>query len=172
MNPASSRSSAAGWAAVCLAATLAGCAGLRFGPPSLPPGTTVAEAIRTMGRPTAEYRLPDSLRRLEYWGGSFGKSTYMLDFDANDRLVGMEQVLTERNFYALPAGITQDELLARMGPPSSTFAIPRQHIRVWNYRYDTNDCLWFQVSIGDDGRVAETTRGIDPSCDPPNDPRP
>lgn len=161
------------WALLALSASLLGCAGLRFGPPSLPLGTTLAEATRVLGRPTAEHPLPGGARRLEYWGGTFAKSTYMVDFDADGRLVGMEQVLTEANFYALPAGITRDELRARMGPPVSTFSIGRQGIQVWNYRYETNDCLWFQVSIRDaDGRVAETTRGMDPACDMPNDPRP
>ena len=154
------------------ASLLAGCAGFALGPPALAPGTPIAEATRTLGPPTAQFALADGGRRLEYWGGSFAKSTWMVDFDAGGRFVSMEQVLTEANFYALPAGITRDELRARMGPPVSTFPIGRQGIQVWNYRYQTNDCLWFQVSIRDaDGRVAETTRGIDPSCDAPSDPR-
>lgn len=173
MTPVSPPSSYPRLASLALALGLCGCAGMSFGPPSLPPGTTVAEATRVLGRPTAEHQLPGGVRRLEYWGGTFAKSTYMVDFDAGGRLVAMEQVLTEANFYALPAGITRDELRARMGPPASTFAIRRQGIQVWNYRYQTNDCLWFQVSIRDaDGRVAETTRGMDPACDMPNDPRP
>ena len=158
---------------VALAASLlAGCAGFALGPPAMAPGTPIAEATRTLGPPTAQFALVGGGRRLEYWGGSFAKSTWMVDFDAAGRLVSMEQVLTEANFYALPAGITRDEWRARMGPPVSTFPIGRQGIQVWNYRYQTNDCLWFQVSIRDaDGRVAETTRGIDPSCDAPSDPR-
>ena len=154
------------------ASLLAGCAGFALGPPDMAPGTSIAEATRTLGPPTAQFALAGDGRRLEYWGGSFAKSTWMVDFDAGGRLVSMEQVLTEANFYALPAGITRDELRSRMGPPVSTFPIGRQGIQVWNYRYQTNDCMWFQVSIRDaDGRVAETTRGIDPSCDAPSDPR-
>ena len=155
-----------------LAAGIAGCAGVRFGMPTLPPGTPIAEATRVLGPPTREHRLTGGVRRLEFWGGSFGKTTWMVDFDPSGRLPAMEQVRTEANFYAIPPGIGRAELLARVGPPSSTFAIPRQGIQVWNYRYETNDCLWFQVSIRDaDGRVGETTRGIDPSCDAPNDAR-
>lgn len=160
-------------AALAGAAFLAGCAGFALGPPSsLPPGTPLAEATRVLGPPTREHLLPGGVRRLEYWGGNFARNTYMVDFDANDRLLQMEQVLTEANFYAIPPGITRDELLARMGPPVSTFPIGRQGIQVWNYRYQTNDCLWFQVAIRDsDGRVADTTRGMDPVCDAPNDAR-
>ena len=150
----------------------AGCAGLAFGPPALEPGTTLDQAIAKLGPPTGRHRIADGATRLEYWGGNYAKATWMIDFDAAGRLVAANQVLTEANFYALPAGITREELRVRMGPPMSTFAIPRQHIQVWNYRYQTNDCLWFQVSIRDaDGRVGETTRGIDPSCDAPNDAR-
>ncbi len=154
------------WAAVALAFGLVGCAGFAFGPPRLAPGTSIAEATRALGPPTAQFDLDGGGRRLEYWGGSFAKATYMVDFDSSGRLVSLEQVLTEANFYALPAGIAREELRARVGPPVSTFSIGRQGIQVWNYRYQTNDCLWFQVSIRDaDGRVAETTRGIDPACD-------
>ncbi|MEO7150552.1 MAG: hypothetical protein ABIX46_02400 [Burkholderiaceae bacterium] len=152
--------------------SLAACTGLAFGPPALAPGTPIAEAIRTLGPPTAQHRIADGATRLEYWGGNYARSTWMIDFDAAGRLVAANQVLTEANFYALPAGISSEELRVRMGPPMSTFAIPRQGIQVWNYRYQTNDCLWFQVSIRNaDGRVAETTRGIDPACDAPNDAR-
>lgn len=157
---------------VLAACLLAGCAGFALGPPTLAPGTPIAEATRSLGPPTAQFALAGGATRLEYWGGSFAKATWMVDFDPGGRFVAMEQVLTEANFYALPAGITREELRARMGPPVSTFPIGRQGLQIWNYRYQTNDCLWFQVSIRDlDGRVAETTRGIDPSCDAPSDPR-
>jgi hypothetical protein len=36
---------------------------------------------------------------------------------------------------------------------------------VWSYRYWTPFCQWFQVSVGDDGKVVETGYGIDPMCD-------
>ena len=36
---------------------------------------------------------------------------------------------------------------------------------LWSWRYPTNDCLWFQVSIGADRKVVNAGQGIDPLCD-------
>jgi hypothetical protein len=36
---------------------------------------------------------------------------------------------------------------------------------VWSWRYPTHDCLWFQVSIGDEVRARDAAYGIDPLCD-------
>ena len=43
---------------------------------------------------------------------------------------------------------------------------------VWSWRYPTNDCLWFQVSVGADGRVRDGIFNIDPRCDAPSDKAP
>jgi len=52
-------------------------------PAAWPPGTPIADVRSTLGGPTGEYRLPDGGTRLEFARGSFGRQTYMLDFDAD-----------------------------------------------------------------------------------------
>lgn len=150
-----------------LAATallLAGCI-TGYGPGGLAPGASSAETIQRMGPPTARHALDGGGVRLEFARGPMGLHTYMLDFDAADRLLRSEQVLTEQNFFALRPGMTAEEVRRRIGTPSQQSFLPRQQHRLWSYRYETPFCIWFQVSIGNDGRVAELGHNLDPRCE-------
>jgi hypothetical protein len=149
------------------AALLAGCAALA--PGGLPPGTPIAEARKSVVGPTGEYALPNGGTRLEFAQGSFGRRTYMLDFDAAGRLVSTQQVLTEANLASVEPGTPADEVRMRFGRPVWVYSV-RYPVRsqVWSYRFDGGDCFWFQISISDaSGRVTEASRGPDPACDGP-----
>ncbi len=151
-------------------ALLAACGSLR--PGALPPGTPIEEARQTNGRPTGEYDLPGGGRRLEYALGSFGKLTYMLDFDAQGRLVKTDQVLDDAHFAAIQRGMTSGEVRMRLGRPAWVFGVAYpERASVWNYRYFEGDCVWFQVSIGGDGTVIDAAHGQDPACDVGGDDR-
>jgi outer membrane protein assembly factor BamE (lipoprotein component of BamABCDE complex) len=69
------------------------------------------------------------------------------------------------------AGMSAQEVLARIGRPTYVFPLPRQGQDVWNYRFapPEGDCTVFQVSISrTSGLVAETGQGYDRACDGPN----
>lgn len=151
-------------ASAALALLLAACG--TYGPPRLAPGSPPEAAMQALGRPTGEYPRPDGGRRLEFARGPFGRHTWMLDYDAQGRLLGWEQVLTEANFLALRPGMSEGELLFAIGRPSHRQWLPRQQHRLWSYRYETPFCQWFQVSLDRAGRVAELGHGPDPLCDP------
>ena len=162
------RSRCARAASVLALAALGACTALRF-PGGLPPGTPIAEARRTFGGPSAEYPLANGGTRLEFRQGSFGKQTYMLDFDASGRLVATQQVLTPATFATIAPGMTQEQVLARIGTPAFVFPVGWQRLQVWNYRFDGGDCVWYQVSIAaTDRRVVDANIGTDPACDGPN----
>ena len=154
---------------VAMAVVLAGCAALA--PASAPLGTPIAELRRAAFAPTGEYPLPGGGTRLEFAQGSFGKQTWMMDFDAQGKLVSKEQVLTEANFALVKPGMPGTEVRMRLGRPAQVFSVQRQHIQVWNYRFFGGDCVWFQVSVSDAGPVTEAGIGTDPACDGPNDAR-
>ena len=155
------------WLAPALLAALAGCTALA--PGGLPPGTPIAQARASLFGPTGEYALPDGGTRLEFAQGSFGKQTYMLDFDRGGRLVASQQVLTEPNLATIAPGTPADEVRMRFGRPVYVYGVRYPRAQVWNYRFDGGDCVWYQVSIGDiDHRVAEASLGPDPACDGPN----
>ena len=162
----SKRGALIAWAAA-VACGLGACTSLA--PGGLPPGTPIAKARATLFGPTGEHALPDGGTRLEFAQGSFGKQTYMLDFNADGVLVASSQVLTTANFAAITSGMSSVALKARLGRPVYVFSVPRQKLHVWNYRYFEGDCQWFQVSVDDaTQRVSEASYGYDPACDGPN----
>ena len=148
-----------------VAALLLGACATSYGPGGLAAGSSVDEAVRRMGQPTGRHTRDDGGTRLEFARGPMGLHTYMLDFDTAGRMVRVEQVLTESNFYALRPGMTADEVLRRIGRPSDQRYLSRQRHRLWSYRYETPFCIWFQVSIGADGRVSELGHNLDPMCE-------
>ncbi|MDO8418509.1 MAG: hypothetical protein Q7S90_00635 [Rubrivivax sp.] len=155
-------------AGVAAALWLAAC-----GTPPPGPGTARDDVLRDWGRPTARHTLPMGAERLEYASGPYGRTTWMIDIDASGRVVQARQVLTEAEFMQVQVraagGLTRDELLRWIGRPGE-----RRHGgwaggEVWSWRYPTNDCLWFQVSVADSGAVGGGAFAIDPVCDAPND---
>ncbi len=148
------------------AALLAGCTALA--PGALPPGTSIEQARHGLFAPTGEYVLPSGGTRLEFARGGFGRQTDMLDFDASGRLVAAQQVLIEQNFASITPGMAGADVRLRLGRPAQVFAVPRQKLHVWNYRWFGGDCVWFQVSIGDaQQQVTDAGIGTDPACDGP-----
>ena len=147
-----------------LASLTLGCA--TYGPPSLPAGASVADATRALGAPTGQYPLSDGARRLEFARGPFGKHTYMLDFDAQGRLSGWAQVLTETRFNTIVAGMPKDQVLLAIGRPSEQSRLGWQRQTVWSYRFEDHFCRWFQVGIDEAGRVVDTGYAPDPVCEP------
>ncbi len=142
-----------------------------YSPQGFPAGTPVDTVTQAMGPPTAEHPLPEGGRRLEYSRGPYARHTFMVDFDAQGRLVRSEQVATQMQFDAIRAGMTAEEVRSRIGTPSETWAIPRQHIVVWSYRFDSPFCQWFMVGMGPEDRVKDTSYGPDPLCDVNDDER-
>ena len=151
--------------ALAIGVALAGCA---FGPGSLPPGASIADARRAPFGPTGEYALPDGGTRLEF---AFGKETHMLDFDRGGRLVSSEQVLTEANLASIAPGTSSADVRLRFGRPIWIYGVRyREPQQIWNYRFESADCVWYQVGISDaTQRVTETSLGPDPACDATSD---
>jgi hypothetical protein len=148
------------------AALVAGCAAISSATPrALPSGASEAEVLATMGKPTGRYTFTEGGYRLEFARGPQGRETWMIDFDAAGRMVDSEQVMDLWYLSRVTPGLDTQDVLVRVGHPGSIRPIPRQQLSVWSYRYPTFDCLWYQISIGDDGKVISGSPGIDPQCD-------
>jgi hypothetical protein len=150
--------------AVLALAALASCS---TAPGALPPGTPIEQARGSFGGVSGEYRLPDGGTRLEFRQGTYGKQTYMLDFDASGRLVSSRQVLTPEIFATIEVGMTAEQVLVRIGHPAYVFPVGWQGLQVWNYRFAgmEGDCVVFQVSISKDDRlVTDAGPNTDPAC--------
>ncbi len=163
MMPVRLRNALGAFACALMVGGIGGCAG--YSPIGLQPGQSEAQVVQQMGTPTGRYTLPEGGTRLEFARGPAGRETYMVDFDAAGRMVDWEQVMDLSYLTRVTPGLSTEDVLLRVGHPVSTQKFPRQQLVVWNYRYPTNDCLWFQISIGDDGKVISGGQGTDPRCD-------
>lgn len=146
--------------------SVAGCT--VFEGPDLRPGQSVAEIQAQLGAFTGRYELVGGRTRQEFARGPFGRQTWMVDIDASGRVIVGRQVLTDTNLMAVQGllpGMTIEELLRTLGRPGQRRGGGWQGGEVWSWRYATNDCLWFQVSIGDDRIVRDGAFGPDPLCD-------
>jgi len=153
-----------GGAAALALAALAACT---TAPGALPPGTPIADARRSFGGVSGEYRLPDGGTRLEFRQGTYGKQTFMLDFDATGRLVSSQQVLTPQIFATITLGLTHEQVLMRIGHPAYVFPVGWQKLQVWSYRFAglEGDCVVFQVSFSNaTGTVTDAGPNTDPAC--------
>ncbi len=149
-----------------LAALTSACA---LTPPQ--PGTDQAEVLRAWGKPTASYALAAGAKRLEYGSGPYGRTTWMIDLDAGGHVTRTRQVLTEAEFLAVQSqpDLHRQALLLWLGTPGERKSGGWAGGEVWSWRYPTNDCLWFQASVADDGIVTSSFFNIDPMCDKPSD---
>jgi hypothetical protein len=153
-------------AATALAAGLVLAASAGCALPTFRPGDTAADVQQRLGAPTAEHRLPDGVRRLEYSGGVYGKQTLMVDFDAQGRFLRAENVRDEAHFNGISAGITVEELRAQIGAPSYVWGVRYRNQTVWSYRFRSPFCIVFHVGISPAGIVEDTSYGPDPMCEP------
>jgi hypothetical protein len=143
---------------------LAGCVNMSS-PTKLATGASAEAISAQLGEPTGRYAMPDGTTRLEYARGPYGRETWMLDVDGQGALLKATQVLDERVFNTVKAGITRDQLLRILGRPSRVGFVGWQNQTVWNYRYSSPFCQWFQVGLSQAGIVEDTGYGPDPLCD-------
>lgn len=148
------------------AALLAGCA--MFSPPPLAVGQTEAEVTALLGRPTGRYAMGEGVTRLEFATGPYGRVTWMVDVGPDGRSRAFRQVLDPTNLAAFAErapGMTIDQLLRELGRPAERVTGLWNGGQYWSWRFPTNECLWWQVSIDAKGIVTGAGQGIDPMCD-------
>ncbi|MCW5637183.1 MAG: hypothetical protein KIT17_27900 [Rubrivivax sp.] len=147
---------------------LSACAALQ---PNVTPGETRDAVLGRLGKPTARYEMPAGAERLEFATGPFGRTTWMVDVDAGGRVLAAAQVLNEANFAGFQGrapGMSRAALLRELGTPGERQGVGWMGAEVWSWRYPTNDCLWFQVTVDVPvDKVRDAGYGIDPRCDPP-----
>ncbi len=145
---------------------LTGCA--IFQPPPLAVGQTESEVQAILGSPTGRYTMADGVTRLEFATGPYGRQTWMVDLGADGRSRWFDQVLTMRHFADFQQqapGLSTGEVLRALGRPGEREHGGLRGGETWSWRYPTNDCLWFQVSIDKDGKASAAGYGIDWMCD-------
>ena len=140
-------------AAVLLVATalLAGCAS----PSRMPAGSTSDAARTQLGKPTAEYPLPDGGRRLQYSELPAGFNVWNLDYDAGGRLLSVDQALRYADFDRITIGQWRaDDVLRLLGQPWRIERVASFNGPVWTYRFtDINNPRRIHIHIDPAGVV-------------------
>lgn len=137
--------------------------------PPLEPGLSEAEVAARLGQPTGRYALKDGRTRLEFARGPYGRTTVMVDLDGAGRAQQWAQVLDDAHFAQVVDGLPRDDLLRLLGRPAQR-SPEWQNRETWYWRYQTNDCLWFAVTLSAEGRVMNGGGHLpDPLCDAPSD---
>ncbi len=127
-------------------------------------GKSPTEVMAKLGSPMPA---PDSLegvRRLDFPRGPFGRHTYVVHFGQDGKAERFEQVLKEENFARIKPGMDVSEVREVIGVSRDTFLLGRERGFVWNYRYITPLCQWFQIEFTKEARVRSSGYGLPPEC--------
>lgn len=145
---------------------LTACAG--YAPQANMAGETTEQVIARMGQPEMRRQI-DGQTRLEFPRGPYGKHTWFVTLDAAGHAIRSEQVLTEKNFNQIVPDMDLDEVRRRLGRPGEVQVLGRSRGDVWNYRYASPFCQWFQVEFSQEKKVRSAGYGEPPECDRPNE---
>ena len=124
------------WAGLLMLALLGACAS--YSGAGLVPGTARLEDVQAlMGPPALHWQDADGSVQLAYPRGPAGFDTYMVRLGPDGRLQSIANVLDERSFARIHAGLTQDEVLRLIVPPDakrSAYFAARDEL-AWDWRF-------------------------------------
>jgi hypothetical protein len=124
------------WIALVLSLLLSACAA--YSGYGLKTGVDRADdVVRTMGEPAMRWLDPDGSAQFAYPRGPMGYQTYMVFVGADDKLQSIRNVLNEKDFARIQAGMTKDEVLRVLGPPFegwTSTSLSRNELS-WEWRY-------------------------------------
>ena len=131
----------------------------------LTPGVSTAMEVRErFGPPAMEWRNEDGSVTWEYSRQPQGSECYMMTIGPDNVLRAIEQVLNERNFARIQAGMTGDEVRRILGKPGKRERFELARETVWSWRVGvelSGDATFFSVHFNDDARVARTSRNVE-----------
>ena len=119
--------------------------------------------IQALGAPSNELDFPVG-RIMMYPKGPFGKHTYFVYLDKKNTVSRWTQVLDEKYFVQIKPGMSQDEVVEKIGISKDRFELARNRGYVWNYRYVNPHCFWFQIEFASDNTVRSSGYSRPPEC--------
>jgi hypothetical protein len=135
---------------------LAGCAG--YDGRGLVPGqSTGAEVEKLMGPSQDKRAGPNGETVLWFPRLPSGRVSYAARIGKDDRLIAVEQRLTEANVAKLQLGVSRDsDVRDLLGPPYRVDKFPRQERDAWSYPTEGITPKLIIVQLSKDGVVRET----------------
>ena len=104
----------------------------------LKPGEDGAEnVLHVMGQPAMRWQNPDGSVQFAYPRGPMGYQTYMASFGPDGKLQKIENVLDEKNFSRIQAGMSKEEVHRILGPsfPGWMVHSKARGESIWEWRY-------------------------------------
>ncbi len=141
---------------------LGGCAG--YAPSQEFIGLSRGETISALGQPNPMPADVNAAKRLDFPRGPFGKHTYAVYFDDTGKAIRYQQLLTDENFAKIVPGMDESEVVGVIGVSKDSFKLGRERGYVWNYRYVTPLCRWFQIEFSAERKVRSAGYAIPPEC--------
>jgi len=132
------------------------------------PGTPLATAEARYGRPNFGCTRPDGSRRVLWTQQPLGQYAWGTDLTADDRVVRLEEILTDEHFARLREGVwTADRVRCEFGPPATIrdVGLPSVREQVWAYRY-RQDRVWNSLMFVYMGRDGDKVTRFHPGPDP------
>lgn len=123
----------------CAAAFAALALGCATPPEWQKPGTPASQIAQDMGQPVVRSELPDGGERWLYSRQPMGQQVYHFDFDRDQRLSNVRQVLEPASFYQLRVDVaTRDEVYRFFGAPALIEHVWSFKGDIWTYRFYEN----------------------------------
>ena len=129
---------------------LSACAGM--GPGALTPGVSTGPEVEArLGQPAKTWQNADGSRQLAFVSGPGGTQTFMAFIGPDGKLTRLVGVLNEYYFNLIRPGMTQDEVLALLGPADGI------HERRWVYDMGLQliDHVFLELFFNEEGILVE-----------------
>jgi len=135
---------------------------------TLVPGKATEDDVEALMGPSADRRETRDGETVRYYSRlPWGRENYAARFDADGKLIAIEQRLTRANLARLvPGTSTPDDVRELLGPPHEILHFPGQEADVWTYpMQDVTGAMVAHVELAPGGRVREVRVYEAPSGD-------
>jgi hypothetical protein len=145
------------------AVLLAACVSQPWNVMNIQPGASKADVLATAGQPVRTYPRPEGGERLQYTLQPMGQYAFVVDLDANGRVVDSGQMLTEANFNKIePGKWTVKDVEYDFGPPALVDHVASWNGPIYTYRWKAADAnMFYWVYFTPEGVVGRAHQGME-----------
>ena len=140
-----------------LAASLWGCAGIS----AVTTGMDEKQVQAKAGKPETVRKNADGSEVWEYPGGPLGRQTFMVTVGSDHAVKDVRQVMSERYFSQVKAGMSRDDVRQLLGRPGEVSMFPARDEEVWSWRYLQGNPMFFNVMFDRSAGTVRTTQRLE-----------
>ncbi len=132
--------------------------------------STESDVRMKFGEPVKVWQEPNGVHVLEYDRQPEGTTNYMISIGADGKMLALRQVLSPANFAKITQGMSEEDVLRRLGNPMKKTPFPSQTRWHYDWRYqdgpNNSDRKVFTVIFTSDLKVVSTQSVEDPGLRP------